>query len=235
MIWQLLISGMALGMVSSFHCVGMCGPIAFSLPVQYLPVPQKVIGILLYNAGRVITYSILGLCFGFIGRQVYLGGFTQWFSIILGVLILIIVLQSMLNKKFLHLNFLDKTNIKLQQFIGKYIQQKQLYGMFLIGAANGLLPCGMVYFAIAAALASGSIIGGVVLMASFGIGTMPLMILLSYFGFMIKISVRNTMKKMVPYFVAAMAVLLILRGMNLGIPYLSPYFENVAGKAVSCH
>ena len=125
--------------------------------------------------------------------------------------------------------------MQLQQFIGKYIQRKQLYGMFLIGAANGLLPCGMVYFAIAGALAAGSIASGVAFMASYGLGTMPLMIMLSYFGFMINLSVRNTMKKMVPYFVATMAVLLILRGMNLGIPYISPYFENTSGKVISCH
>ena len=235
MMWQLVLSGIALGLISSFHCVGMCGAIAFSLPIHYLPSHKKLIGILLYNFGRVVTYSLLGLIFGFIGRQVYLSGFQQWFSISIGVLILLILLQSILQKKILHLRFFDKANMQLQQFIGKYIQRKQLYGMFLIGAANGLLPCGMVYFAIAGALAAGSIASGVAFMASYGLGTMPLMIMLSYFGFMINLSVRNTMKKMVPYFVATMAVLLILRGMNLGIPYISPYFENTSGKVISCH
>lgn len=235
MYWQVILSGLVLGLISSFHCVGMCGPIAFSLPVHYLPSARKLIGILLYNIGRVVTYSLLGLFFGYVGRQIFLQGFQQWFSIILGLIILLVLLQSIITKKFLHLNFFDKINIQLQQFIGKYIRQKQLYGMFLIGIANGLLPCGMVYFAIAGALATGSITGGVVFMALYGLGTMPFMILLSYFGFMISISVRNTMKKIVPYFVAAMAVLLILRGMNLGIPYISPYFENTSGKAVICH
>jgi hypothetical protein len=233
--WQLVLSGIALGLISSFHCVGMCGAIAFSLPIHYLPAPKKLSGILLYNIGRVTTYSILGLIFGFIGRQVYLGGFQQWFSISIGVLILLILIQSVFRKNFLHLHFFNQANVRLQQFIGKYIQQKQLYGMFLIGAANGLLPCGMVYFAIAGALAAGSIAGGVAFMAMYGLGTMPLMIMLSYFGFMIDLSVRNTMKKIVPYFVATMAVLLILRGMNLGIPYISPYLENTSGKTISCH
>lgn len=231
---SLLLSGLALGLISGFHCVGMCGPIAFSLPIHYLSTTKKLIGILWYNFGRVVTYSLLGLFFGFIGRQFYLGGFQQRFSIFLGTIILIILLQSIFNKKVIHLNFLNKTNIKLQQFIGKYIQQKQLYGMFLIGVANGLLPCGMVYFAIAGALATGTILGGILFMAFYGLGTMPLMILLSYFGFMINISVRNTMKKLVPYFIAAMAVLLILRGMNLNIPYVSPHLENSASKVISC-
>ncbi len=235
MYWQVILSGLILGFISSFHCVGMCGPIAFSLPIHYLPRSKKLFGILFYNIGRVVTYSLLGLLFGYIGHQIFLQGFQQWFSIILGIIILVILLQSIISKKILHLNFFDKINIQLQQFIGKYIQQKQLYGMFLIGIANGLLPCGMVYFAIAGALATGSIIGGVVFMASYGLGTMPFMVMLSYFGFMISISLRNTMKKIVPYFVAVMAVLLILRGMNLGIPYISPYFDNTSDKAIICH
>ena len=235
MYWQVILSGLILGFISSFHCVGMCGPIAFSLPIHYLPRSKKLFGILFYNIGRVVTYSLLGLLFGYISHQIFLQGFQQWFSIILGIIILVILLQSIISKKILHLNFFDKINIQLQQFIGKYIQQKQLYGMFLIGIANGLLPCGMVYFAIAGALATGSIIGGVVFMASYGLGTMPFMVMLSYFGFMISISLRNTMKKIVPYFVAVMAVLLILRGMNLGIPYISPYFDNTSDKAIICH
>ena len=106
--------------------------------------------------------------------------------------------------------------------------------MFLIGAANGLLPCGMVYFAIAGALAAGSVVHGVLFMASFGLGTFPLMMLLSYFGFIINISLRNKIRKAVPYFMAAIAILLILRGMNLGIPYISPSF-NAAGESIPCH
>jgi len=235
MAWQLLISGLALGMLSSFHCVGMCGPIAFALPLHYLPVHKKLTGILLYNFGRASVYALLGLFFGFIGRQFFLGGLQQWFSIILGSLILIILIQSLLQKNLFHLNFLQKTNNKIQLFIGTYIQKKQLYGMYLIGAANGLLPCGMVYFAIAGALAAGSIANGVGFMIAFGLGTMPLMIALSYFGFVISISARNTVKKAIPFFIATMGIVLILRGMNLGIPYISPYLNNTASKTISCH
>lgn len=233
--WQVIISGLVLGLISSFHCVGMCGPIAFSLPVHYLSPQKKLTGILLYNIGRVTVYSFLGLLFGFAGRQIYLGGFQQWFSIILGVLILVFPAQSIFKKKMIHLSFFDKINNRLQQVIVRYIQQKQLYGMFLIGAANGLLPCGMVYFAIAGALATGSVTSGVGFMAAFGMGTLPFMVSLSYFGFMISIAARDTMRKMVPYFITGMALLLILRGMSLGIPYISPYLDNAARRIISCH
>lgn len=235
MSWQILLSGLALGAISSFHCIGMCGPLALALPLQYLPPYQKVTGIFLYNIGRVFTYSLLGLFFGFVGRQIYLGGLQQWFSICIGCIILIGVIHPLLFKKQYRLQFIDAANLKLQQFIGKYILQKQLYGLFLIGAANGLLPCGMVYFAIAAALATGSVEGGVAFMAFFGLGTIPLMLSLSYFGFMIGISVRRNIQKAVPFLIATMAILLILRGMNLGIPYVSPHFDNAAARAISCH
>jgi sulfite exporter TauE/SafE len=233
--WQIFLSGLALGAISSFHCIGMCGPLALALPLQHLPPYKKLAGIFLYNLGRVVTYSLLGLFFGFAGRQIYLGGLQQWFSIIIGCIILLGVFQYFLFKKHFRLKFMDSANLKLQQFIGRHIHQKQLYGLFLIGSANGFLPCGMVYFAIAAALATGSMEGGVGFMAAFGLGTIPLMALLPYFGFMISITVRRTIQKAVPYLIASMAILLILRGMNLGIPYVSPHFDNTAARTISCH
>jgi sulfite exporter TauE/SafE len=232
--WQIFLSGLSIGIISSFHCVGMCGPIAFSLPVHYLKPHQKAIGVLLYNIGRICVYALLGLIFGCVGRFIFLQGFARIFSIILGLIILCIVLYNIFSKSAVHIRFLDKTNFQLQKFIATYIQKKQLYGMFLIGAANGLLPCGMVYFAIAGALATGSIIHSILFMASFGLGTLPFMMLLSYFGVMISITLRNNIKKIVPYFMVAIAILLILRGMNLGIPYISPAF-NVNGEAAACH
>ncbi len=234
MAWQLIISGFLLGIVSSFHCVGMCGPIALSLPVYYLPPRQKLIGILLYHSGRILLYALLGLFFGFVGRQFFLAGLQQYFSIALGCIILLILLQSTIGRKFIHLKFMDQFQGKLQNIIAIYIQKKQLYGMLILGMANGLLPCGMVYLAITGALAAGNLIGGVAFMAFFGIGTFPAMFLLTYFGSFISLNVRNNMKKAIPFFVATMAILLILRGLNLNIPMISPMMNNSAAHVIDC-
>jgi sulfite exporter TauE/SafE len=232
---QLLITGFLLGTVSSFHCVGMCGPIALALPVHFLPPQQKTAGIFLYNTGRVFIYALLGLVFGFLGRQVYLGGLQQGLSITLGAVLLVFFFQALLRKSIIRIKWADALTRKLQQFIARYMQQKKLYGMFVLGAANGLLPCGMVYLAVTGALASGSVWGGVAFMAVFGLGTFPAMFALSYFGSMISLSARNTMKKAVPYVMLLMSVLLILRGLNLNIPYVSPYLQASTQQAIPCH
>ena len=235
MSWELFISGFTLGLISSFHCIGMCGAFAFALPTNHLSFAKKISGILLYNAGRVTTYSLLGLIFGLAGRQIYLGGFQQKLSILIGVIILIVVLQSFFNKTVFHIKFIDQFNGRIQQTISSFIKKTKFYDFFAIGLANGLLPCGMVYFAITGALVAGSISGGVMFMAFFGLGTMPLMISISYFGLVVNLSIRNNIKKAMPFFMCAMAVLLILRGMNLGIPFISPFFENTSARVVSCH
>ena len=235
MVLQLFITGFVLGVASSVHCVGMCGPIAFSLPVYYLPPAQKATGIFLYNFGRITTYALLGLLFGFAGRQIYLGGLQQGFSIIMGSILLIFFIAARMHKTVFRFRRSGAITIKLQSFIARYMQQKKRSGMYILGLANGLLPCGMVYFAITGALAAGTVNGGILFMSAFGAGTFPAMFALSFFGSLISLPVRNQMKKAVPFVMLAMGLLLVFRGLHLNIPYLSPYLQASNPDAVSCH
>ncbi len=232
--FQLIITGFVLGTVSSFHCVGMCGPIALSLPVQYLAPDQKTTGILLYNTGRITIYSLLGLLFGFVGRSVYLAGFQKGFSIVLGSLLLIMVLQTLLNKKGLFDQWMQKPTRHLQKIIMRFLQLKKLYGLFILGIANGLLPCGMVYLAITGAMAAGNGPDGLLFMASFGLGTFPAMFALSFFGSLIGLPTRNKMKKAVPVIMLTMGILLILRGLSLNIPFISPVLPGNGENMIIC-
>ena len=233
--WQILFPAFLLGLISSFHCIGMCGPIAFSLPVQLLPSHKKLLGILLYNIGRITTYALLGILFGLVGREFFLGGWQQAFSIILGVLILMVLIINQLKHKTVSIGFLHSFQVKLQQFIAKFIRKQQLSGIYMIGVANGFLPCGMVYLAIAGALGTGSIQGGILFMLLFGLGTIPLMLAVTWLGLVVNITIRNTVRKITPFFIAIIGLLLILRGLNLNIPYLSPFLESTSGKVVPCH
>jgi len=233
--WAFIISGLTLGLLSSFHCVGMCGPIAFALPLPQQNLYKKIAGILLYNTGRIITYSSMGIVFGFIGRIISIAGFQQYFSISMGVIILLYVSIPYFSKHIFHLAWMDGFTYWIQQYLGKLLQKRKLKNLLFIGILNGLLPCGMVYFAIAGSLVAGSVINGWGFMIAFGLGTLPFMALLSFFGFIINIHTRNYFKKIIPYALGVMAILLIIRGMNLGIPYLSPYFSSTSGNAISCH
>lgn len=235
MSWQILFPAFLLGLISSFHCIGMCGPIAFSLPVQFLPSHKKLLGILLYNFGRITTYTLLGILFGLVGREFFLGGWQQAFSIFLGVTILVVLAINLITKKTVRLHFLNSFQSKLQQIISKFIRRQQLYGIYMIGVANGFLPCGMVYLAIAGALGTGSTKGGILFMLLFGVGTIPLMLAVTWFGLVVNITIRNTVRKITPFFIVMIGALLILRGLNLNIPYLSPLLESTSGKIVPCH
>ena len=89
MLWSSLIAGFTLVTAGSLHCIGMCGPLSLALPTWHLSKSKRFISLLLYQFGRIITYSLLGLIFGLAGRGFYIAGIQQLFSIILGILVLI--------------------------------------------------------------------------------------------------------------------------------------------------
>jgi sulfite exporter TauE/SafE len=228
----LLISSLLLGLASSLHCVGMCGPLVMSVPVQHLPQGKKIVGILLYQLGRIGTYVLLGVIAGLVGWRMYAAGFQQLFSIILGAIILLMLSGSFFLNKLHGNNWLNKSVNKLMFWA---IKKQTPFGMFLMGTANGLLPCGMVYIALTGAMASGNIAGAAFFMASFGIGTLPALLVLAFWGVKLSWQTRQTMQKMVPYVVAVTGILLIIRGLNLNIPYLSPFLSERSIDTVSCH
>jgi uncharacterized protein len=232
--WPLIITGFTLGLISSIHCVGMCGPIALALPVYHLPAPKRMAGLVLYNVGRVVTYAVLGLLFGLIGRKLHMAGLQQWLSIALGLLILLFLFYSH-NKAISLPGPAAWIYGKVQASMAKMLKVKSTGGLFLLGMLNGLLPCGMVYLAVAGALSTNNLWDGSLFMVSYGSGTIPAMLTLSLFGVMISVKARNHMKSLIPYMVALMAFLLILRGMNLGIPFISPLINHDPGTPVSCH
>jgi sulfite exporter TauE/SafE len=206
---------LSLGFIGSFHCIGMCGPIALTLPVQHLDGNRKMAGILLYNAGRISAYSGIGIASGWIGRQFYIGGIQQWLSVTLGCLLLLAVV---LQKTW----FQFGTGIygkKIKMILGKLLRQQKLHTLYAIGFFNGLLPCGLVYFAVAGAVATGSIWQGAVFMCSFGAGTLPAMVTITWCSQIITMKMRNKLRQCIPYAVALMAILLIFRGLDLHITH----------------
>ncbi len=233
--WQFIIGGFTLGLIGSLHCVGMCGPLSFALPLQYLHRTQRIAAIFLYQVGRVVTYSALGLVFGLAGRRVYLSGFQQWFSISMGALMFFLIVQYWLFRKRTKLNFLSKFYFAVQKLMIRILKIKGTIPFLFFGMANGFLPCGMVYVAVAGALVTRELQHSVLFMSMFGFGTMPAMIAVSYSRQFFSLEIRNSFRKLVPILICLMAAILILRGMNLGIPFISPALQPVSQTALSCH
>jgi uncharacterized protein len=229
----IFLAGFTIGIMGSFHCIGMCGPLALSLPLNGLG--NKIYGALLYNFGRVISYSALGLLFGAIGQSVSLFGWQRILSIAIGLLIIAFMLVP---KKIINKLVISKTAngffYKVRQGLSELLTRKQRSSLIAIGMLNGLLPCGLVYLAIAGSVATGSMISSSLFMASFGLGTLPIMLGLMLMGNKVSITVRKKLKYVYPVFMIFMASALIVRGLDLNIPYLSPHLEVMAGKVHSC-
>lgn len=230
------IAGFIMGFVGSLHCVGMCGPLSLAIPTLHLSTAERFFSLLSYQFGRIITYSILGFVFGLAGRGLYLGGVQQWFSISVGIILLITVLWNYLHKKAVRFSLFSSFYLLIQKKIGWLLTNvKSAPGFLLLGMANGLLPCGMVYIAIASALTAEHIVQSVGFMAAFGAGTLPAMMTVAYGSQLFSVQSRSLFKKIVPLFITLTALILILRGMNLGIPFISPVLPSAAGKVISCH
>ncbi len=226
--------GLSIGFLGSFHCVGMCGPIALSLPIMHETKSKRLLLIILYNLGRATTYATLGALVGAVSNRFFLTGYQQILSIVLGCTILVILVIG----KFINLEatVFKGFHQRVQALLATYLHlPKSTAHFYLIGILNGLLPCGLVYMGVAAAAATGSIASGALVMFAFGLGTLPLMFSLMVLGRAIPVTVKQQLRKALPYCVGLMAGLLILRGMNLGIPFVSPMLNHAAAGTISCH
>lgn len=233
----MLLSALILGLLGSLHCVGMCGPIAFMLPVDRSNSIKKVSQITVYHFGRLLAYSILGLLFGIVGKSLYLFGFQQQLSIIVGVLmIFLVVIPYRTLGKYNLSRPLNRLISKVKTSLGQALKKKTADTFITIGFLNGFLPCGLVYMAVFGAVATGSILHGSLYMILFGIGTIPLMTSAIYLGKFLNSNIKQRIQKAVPVFVIIIGALFILRGLGLGIPYLSPApIVEMASSAINCH
>jgi sulfite exporter TauE/SafE len=231
-----LLTGFIVGLFGSFHCIGMCGPIALALPLGR---GNVYTGRMLYNIGRKFTYSVLGLLFGLLGGRVSMFGLQQTLTIALGITILISVFLPRKYKTIIA----DRSGFyrifgRVKSSLGTLLQNHSMLSLFGIGVLNGLLPCGFVYIGLSGATALGEPVNGMLFMMMFGLGTLPVMFGTSLAGGFANIKLRAKLLKMVPVFSLILAATFILRGLNLGIPYISPRLgDKMIQKTedVNCH
>lgn len=223
-----LITAFTIGLIGSLHCLGMCGPIAIGLPLSEKSWLIKVSGGLLYNSGRIITYGMLGALFGFLGKGIEMAGLQQWASIIIGVVMIVSVLFPFIFREKIQIDKLFSGYAsRLINTFRKLFTRSSLSSLLFIGLLNGLLPCGLVYMALGGAINTNDVLYGIAFMMAFGLGTTPAMLLLSLAGYIITSGFRKKVRHIIPVFVVVLGLLFILRGMSLGIPYISPKSEKL--------
>jgi len=220
--------GLTIGLFGSFHCLGMCGPIAFALPIGNTSSFQKVVAVSLYHLGRISSYGTIGLLVSLVGQGFFLLEIQDVISIGLGILLLMsVILPKIFNSsRWAWMKTMHQWVLKRLKNV---IQVRNTGQFFLLGVFNGLLPCGFVYVALLYAIVQSTIHDTVIIMMLFGLGTVPVMSIAVFWRYLLPMRLRNKWQKAVPIFLSVLAILLILRGLRLNIPMISPSSTTTEG------
>ncbi len=218
-----------LGSLGSLHCAGMCGPLVLALPGTGGTRTTWLLGRVAYNAGRLATYCALGAGLGLVGQTFALAGLQRWLSLAAGILLLVALATS---SRFSLGLPATATVGWMKRGFATLLRQRTFSSLLLLGTLNGLLPCGLVYAATAGAVVSHSPLAGATYMLVFGLGTVPMMLTIALAGQKLPFALRLKLQPLIPASLAIVGVLLILRGLALGIPYLSPA---LTGACPACH
>lgn len=215
-----------LGLFGGVHCAGMCGPIALSISAGGRSGWKFFRSRILYNLGRISTYALLGGWVALLGMGAKLAEWQQAFSIALGVMMLIWAIAYLGWIKFpVRWRFADRVLASMRSWMSGMLREGSGQAMFTVGLLNGLLPCGLLYLGLFQAAWSMNAVDGMIIMALFGAGTFPVMFGITVLGKFIGTGLRTKVNKVLPYGVLVLAILFFVRGLSLGIPYLSPKFE----------
>ena len=215
------IYALILGLISSLHCVAMCGPIVLLLPIDRSSKYKKIGHILCYHFGRFIAYGLLGVLFGMIGKGLSIAGFQQKLSIVAGICIILVALIS--EKRIMRIPLVQRYFLLIKSQLNQYLSKpKKARSITIIGFFNGLLPCAMIYGALFGALSMGAVYKSGIFMLVFGLGTLPLLSLVFLISDSVKQVITLKFQNVLPLMAVIIGILLILRGAGLDVGMLSP-------------
>jgi sulfite exporter TauE/SafE len=210
------LSALIIGFLGSFHCVAMCGPIAMALSGGKENNWSYLAGRSIYNAGRIFTYGVLGLMAGLAGHTLLMAGFQKSISIAIGVLmILSVAILYYLPGYSGTSNVAMIVNKFIKNIFSSVLKQRNHAGLFVAGLANGVLPCGFVYLAMAGAAATQDPLSGAGYMVMFGLGTFPAMMAVSAFGKVAGLKARTFLTKAAPVLMIVLGLFFIYRGYTM--------------------
>lgn len=223
------VSGILIGIVGSLHCVGMCGPLVMAINYKQKGIFKN----LLYHGGRLMSYATLGVIFGMLGKGFSMAGWQQLLSVLAGVTIILITLLPKLKVNYLQNRWQQSVLTPMKRKLLSAVNKGAYSTMLSLGLLNGLLPCGLVYVALAASVASSNPMDGAVLMSGFGLATLPVMLTMTFGGSWLMKRFRHQLHYAIPFMAIFMGTLLVLRGLSLDIPFVSPVLSSVFGPEIT--
>ncbi len=220
----MIAAALILGLAGSLHCIGMCGPLNLALP---LPQNQRLAyqkALFQLQLGRVLGYSLLGALVGSFGFLLHDLILQQGLSLGLGLLLFLFLVLTLVGKQ-------PSPPAWLRRAWGALMRRE---AWLMVGLLNSLLPCGLSFAALTAAAAEASPWRGAAFMAIFGLATVPA--LLATAAMRQKLLSWPKLRRLAPSLsIGLLATLLMIRGLGLGIPWLSPAVTHDAGKVkISC-
>jgi len=209
-----LLTGIALGIGGSLHCAGMCGPLVLTLGRRQCGSRRdRVRHAALYQLGRVLTYVVLGFMTGLIGGALTARGFGRVIAVAAGILLILAALRSIRPVPLGRIPGIGASvGVRACGAAARWSRAHPAAGPLATGAANGLLPCGLVYAAVAAAAAFGDIKDAALLMAGFAVGTLPALTAVSISASAIPPALRLRLRPLMPVVLALAGVMLLARG-----------------------
>jgi len=167
-------TALVIGLAGSFHCLGMCSPLAMAVTSMR---PSALLNRLLYNTGRIMTYAVLGAFVAGVGYLLPLYKYQNIISIALGITMLVIGFGGLKKVGFAGMTLLmQRLSAFLKGLFARQLATKKRGAIVVLGALNGLLPCGLTLIALTWCLTLKAPLDGFKFMLLFGAGTLPVML-----------------------------------------------------------
>jgi sulfite exporter TauE/SafE len=205
----MVVTALMMGLAGSFHCAGMCSPLVIAITNNSR---QAMFSRLVYNGGRIFTYSILGGIISSVGLVVPLFRFQSLLSVIFGVVLIVAGAFGLSKFRFTVVSgVMAKLAGLVKDSFSDFLKKKNGGATFMLGMLNGMLPCGLSLIALTFCLALAGPIDGFQFMLFFGIGTLPVMVgfagVIQWLAMRIQINIR----RLSTLFLILSGVLLITR------------------------
>ncbi|MBT8326475.1 MAG: sulfite exporter TauE/SafE family protein [Bacteroidia bacterium] len=220
MMWSAFI----LGFLGSLHCAAMCGPLMLGLAAREYSLFSHIV----HHVGRWLGYAALALFFYFLISPLQVFKLQQYVGLVSGILLVLYALKSYIRPVNALIEFLSK---KVTNWMTKINPGRT--GSISLGFLNGLLPCGLSFGAAILSVNAGSAVNAMLYMILFGIGTLPILLAISYLPRFGKGNIIQKLNRHTPKLLLIVGLVLIVRSAGLGIPYLSPDY-NIEEEKMEC-